>query len=88
MCALALGACAGEGAPVKTISPGGDRSAHGLQTGSGERAAAVTELGIAASSGRIGTPEPFLVDRPFLLVVGDGQTGWPLFLASVLDPRG
>jgi serine protease inhibitor len=54
----------------------------------GTRAAAVTEFGIAASSGRIGTPQPFLVDRPFLLVVGDGQTGWPLFLASVLDPRG
>lgn len=53
----------------------------------GTRAAAVTELGAEASSGRIGTPRQFLVDRPFLLAVGDGVTGWPLFLASVLDPR-
>lgn len=54
----------------------------------GTRAAAVTELGMAASSAPATPPVQLLVDRPYLLVVGDGDTGWPLFLASVLDPRG
>ena len=54
----------------------------------GTRAAAVTELGIAAAAGAPAPPPvEFLVDRPYLFVVGDGETGWPLFLASVLDPR-
>lgn len=52
----------------------------------GTRAAAVTELGMVESAG----PRPehvVVVDRPFLVVLRDGTTGWPLFLASVRDPR-
>jgi len=51
----------------------------------GTRAAAVTELGAEAG----GPPPPALevrFDRPFLLVVRDGTTGWPVFLAAVTDP--
>jgi serine protease inhibitor len=54
----------------------------------GTRAAAVTELGVAMGSAPAIPPVQFLVDRPYLVAVGDGDTGWPLFLASVLDPRG
>jgi serine protease inhibitor len=54
----------------------------------GTRAAAVTELGVAGAAAAVEPPLQMLVDRPYLFVVGDGQTGWPLFLASVLDPRG
>ncbi|OJV80375.1 MAG: hypothetical protein BGO37_03155 [Cellulomonas sp. 73-92] len=53
----------------------------------GTRAAAVTELGVAAAGAPAPPPVELLVDRPYLFVVGDGETGWPLFLASVLDPR-
>lgn len=53
----------------------------------GTRAAAVTELGMMAGSARVEQPIQFVVDRPYLFVVGDSDTGWPLFLASVLDPR-
>ena len=54
----------------------------------GTRAAAVTELGVAAAGAPARPSVEMLVDRPYLVVVGDGVTGWPLFLASVLDPRG
>lgn len=53
----------------------------------GTRAAAVTELGVAASSAVVAR-QSFVVDRPYLFVVGDGESGWPLFLAAVRDPRG
>jgi serine protease inhibitor len=53
----------------------------------GTRAAAVTELAIASSAGVV-TPLQLVVDRPYLFVVSDDRAGWPLFLASVLDPRG
>jgi len=53
----------------------------------GTRAAAVTELGVTMGSAPAIPPVQFLVDRPYLFVVGDGATGWPLFLVSVLDPR-
>ena len=53
----------------------------------GTRAAAVTELGMMAGSARVEQPIQFVVDRPYLFVVADSGTGWPLFLASVLDPR-
>jgi len=53
----------------------------------GTRAAAVTELGVEAGSAPVFDVELF-VDRPFLFVVGDGESGWPLLLASILDPRG
>ncbi|MBT0994912.1 serpin family protein [Cellulomonas sp. DKR-3] len=52
----------------------------------GVRAAAVTELGIVYASGPIVELE-VAVDRPFLLSVRDGSSGWPVFLAAVEDPR-
>ncbi|GEL93766.1 serine protease [Cellulomonas composti] len=53
----------------------------------GTRAAAVTELGDAGSAAPLVDLEVD-VDRPFLLAVQDGETGWPVFLAAVRDPRG
>jgi len=53
----------------------------------GTVAAAVTEIGFAAS-GPAEPPIPFTVDRPYLVRIADGQTGWPLFLAHIADPRG
>ncbi|UJP39176.1 serpin family protein [Cellulomonas palmilytica] len=51
----------------------------------GTRAAAVTEVAMLESAGMLpGLDVRF--DRPFLFVVRDGTTGWPVFLASVTDP--
>ncbi|AEI13317.1 serpin family protein [Cellulomonas gilvus] len=50
----------------------------------GARAAAVTELGIVYVSMPL---ESVRVDRPFLLTVRDGTSGWPLFLGAVEDPN-
>ncbi|CAM5779725.1 serpin family protein [Cellulomonas persica] len=50
----------------------------------GTRAAAVTEV-MAGEAAPVATRE-VRFDRPFLLVVRDVTTGWPLFLASVADP--
>lgn len=54
----------------------------------GTRAAAVTEIavGVKAAPER-DQIEEIRFDRPFLLVVRDGSTGWPVLLASVTDPR-
>lgn len=52
----------------------------------GTRAAAVTEIGVAAGAAPPQDPITMTVDRPYLLAITDGATGWPLFLASVLDP--
>ena len=52
----------------------------------GTRAAAVTEIGIEAMSAPLQVDQ-VRFDRPFLLVVRDGTTGWPVLLASVTDPR-
>lgn len=52
----------------------------------GTVAAAVTEMGMAGSA----EPDPSVtltVDRPYLVRIADGRTGWPLFLAHVADPR-
>lgn len=53
----------------------------------GTVAAAVTEMGMAGSA-PIEPPLEVVVDRPYLVRVADRQTGWPLFLANVADPRG
>ncbi|MCL2455838.1 MAG: serpin family protein [Micrococcales bacterium] len=53
----------------------------------GTRAAAVTEIGIRVVSSNMDEAREIAFDRPFLLVVRDNQTGWPLFIASVIDPR-
>lgn len=53
----------------------------------GTVASAVTEMGMAGSA----EPDPpviLTVDRPYLVRITDGHTGWPLFLAHVADPRG
>jgi serine protease inhibitor len=52
----------------------------------GTRAAAVTEIGVAAGAAPPQDPITMTVDRPYLFAITDGATGWPLFLASVLDP--
>lgn len=53
----------------------------------GTLAAAVTEIA-AAGSAPLDPPLEVLVDRPYLVSISDGQTGWTLFLAHVADPRG
>jgi serpin B len=53
----------------------------------GTLAAAVTELG-AAGSEPVEPPLELVVDRPYLVRISDEQTGWPLFVALVTDPRG
>jgi len=52
----------------------------------GTRAAAVTELSMMAGAAPAAPPHEIVLDRPYLLAIEDGSTGWPLFLASVLDP--
>lgn len=51
----------------------------------GTEAAAATAVEMAAGSVPP-PPVPFLVDRPFLLLIRDDATGAPLFLARVVDP--
>ena len=50
----------------------------------GTRAAAVTEIAMLESGPLVDLEVQF--DRPFLFVVRDATTGWPVFLASVTDP--
>lgn len=51
----------------------------------GTEAAAATVVEMAAG-GMPPKPVPFLLDRPFLLLIRDDATGAPLFLARVIDP--
>ncbi|MCL2423535.1 MAG: serpin family protein [Micrococcales bacterium] len=54
----------------------------------GTRAAAVTEIAVVPKSAPLPDQvEQIRFDRPFLLVVRDGTTGWPVLLASITDPR-
>ncbi|NJP10354.1 MAG: serpin family protein [Leptolyngbyaceae cyanobacterium RU_5_1] len=54
----------------------------------GTEAAAVTSIGIRATSIRI-PEEPFrmVVDRPFFCAIRDNQTGAVLFMGSIVDPK-
>jgi serine protease inhibitor len=52
----------------------------------GTKAAAVTEVAVGVTAVQQQPPQ-IRLDRPFLLVVTDVSTGWPLFIASVVDPR-
>ncbi|MCW5951718.1 MAG: hypothetical protein KIT69_05640 [Propionibacteriaceae bacterium] len=52
----------------------------------GTVAAAVTEIGVGETSAPM--PEHELhVDRPYLFTITHTETGWPLFLAAIRDPR-
>jgi serpin B len=53
----------------------------------GTLAAAVTEMGMAGSA-PMEPPLELVVDRPYLVRIADGRTGWPIFVAHVADPRG
>ncbi|WP_203138582.1 serpin family protein [Microbacterium sp. JZ31] len=53
----------------------------------GTVAAAVTELGVAETSATLPPAREIRFDRPFLFTVSHDETGWPLFLAAIRDPR-
>jgi serine protease inhibitor len=52
----------------------------------GTEAAAVTHIGIQATSVHAGGPVQFVADHPFLAVLRDDQTGAILFIGQVTDP--
>ena len=55
---------------------------------SGTEAAAVTSIGIVATSARpIDAPFAFKADRPFLCALRDNQTGAILFLGAIVNPE-
>ncbi|PIE98791.1 MAG: hypothetical protein CR979_03625, partial [Propionibacterium sp.] len=58
-----------------------------IVTANGTVGAALTEIAMTKSSGATEEPIKFIVDRPYLMRVLDTRTGWPLFLAVVIDPR-
>ena len=52
----------------------------------GTVAAAVTEIGVGETS--VPMPDHELhIDRPYLFTITHTETGWPLFLAAIRDPR-
>ncbi len=53
----------------------------------GTEAAAATAVLAGVTSAPVDTPEPLVVDRPFLFVIHDVENGTPLFLGKVVDPR-
>jgi serpin B len=52
----------------------------------GTEAAAATAVIMGVTSAPAGEPITFIVDRPFIYLIRDGQTGSILFLGRVLDP--
>jgi serpin B len=52
----------------------------------GTEAAAVTVVGVGRGA-RMEEPVPFIVDRPFLIVIRENQSGLILFLGAIFDPR-
>ena len=52
----------------------------------GTEAAAATAVIMGVTSAPLGEPVLFTVDRPFIFVIRDGQTGSILFLGKVVDP--
>jgi serpin B len=53
----------------------------------GTEAAAATAVLVGTTSAPVESPEPLVVDRPFLFVIHDVEHGTPLFLGKVVDPR-
>ncbi len=53
----------------------------------GTEAAAVTSVGIRATSAIIDEPFNFVVDRPFFCAIRDNQTGAVLFMGAIVDPQ-
>ncbi|WP_345750236.1 serpin family protein [Microbacterium rhizophilus] len=53
----------------------------------GTVAAAVTEIGVGEASAPQPPDDEIRFDRPFLFTVSHDETGWPLFLAAIRDPR-
>jgi len=52
----------------------------------GTEAAAATAVVMEASAVEAGAPISFVVDRPFIFLIRDDQTGALLFLGRVMDP--
>ena len=52
----------------------------------GTEAAAVTSVGVVATSAVAPLPIPFIVDRPFFFAIRDNQTKTVLFMGTVVDP--
>lgn len=53
----------------------------------GTEAAAVTSIGIVATSAAIDEPFNLVVDRPFFCAIRDDQTGTVVFMGSIVDPK-
>jgi serine protease inhibitor len=90
--ALGMPAAFGPGADFRPMSPAATALSRVVQKTyvrvdeKGTEAAAVSG-GAMATSGRLGQPLVFRVDRPFAFSISDQQTGAILFLGSVTDPR-
>ncbi len=52
----------------------------------GTEAAAVTSIGIRATSAMLDEPFRFVVDRPFFCAIRDNQSGTVLFMGAIVDP--
>ena len=52
----------------------------------GTEAAAVTSVGVVATSAVSPPPIPFIVDRPFFFAIRDNETKTVLFMGVVVDP--
>lgn len=52
----------------------------------GTEAVAATAVGAGAVSMPV-TPEPLVIDRPFVFAITDDATGAVLFAGRILDPR-
>jgi serpin B len=53
----------------------------------GTEAAAVTSIGIRATSATLDEPFTMVVDRPFFCAIRDNQSGSVLFMGAIVDPQ-